>query len=49
MKDQIDNDPEDACYLQEEVKKIFAGQEDRIKEDVASRKAVDLVKENVAK
>ena len=34
---------------EEEVKKIFAGQEDRIKEDVASRKAVDLVKENVAK
>ena len=34
---------------EEEVKKILAGQEDRIKEDVASRKAVDLVKENVAK
>lgn len=31
----------------DEIKKIFAGQEDRIKDDLASRKAIQLIKDNV--
>ncbi|HAD22868.1 MAG TPA: trigger factor [Kandleria vitulina] len=33
----------------EEIKKIFAGQEYRVKADVANKKAVDFIKENVSK
>lgn len=33
----------------EEIKKIFTGNEDRLKADIANQKALDFVKENVAK
>lgn len=33
----------------DEIKKIFTGHEDQIKDQIVSRKAVDFVKENVAK